>query len=86
MKKLFKIIGVIILFVTIASFSSLSFKGKAIKQNSSSDQTLVKALQGVRAPADTAYFNSKQCIINAGFTWTGVTKMLPSSQILTCIE
>lgn len=83
MKKLFKICSLIFLFLFMASFVSLEASKSDIISEINSQQ-LIKAYQAEKNGI-TAYFNSKQCAINAGFTLTGVVAMLPPSQVFTCI-
>lgn len=83
MKKLFKICSLIFLFLFMASFVSLEASKSDIISEINSQQ-LIKAYQAEKNVI-TAYFNSKQRAINAGFTLTGVVAMLPPSQVFTCI-
>ena len=83
MKRLFKICSLTFLFLLMASFVSVDTSISNVNSEISKQQ-LIKAYQAEK-DGITAYFNSKQCAINAGFTLTGVVAMLPPSQVFTCI-
>ena len=84
MKNLFKIFSLMFLFLTMVSFISLDASNLTNTSTSEVKQELIRAYEAEKNGM-TAYFNSKQCAINAGFTLTGNVAMLPPSQVFTCI-
>ncbi|NHN25344.1 hypothetical protein FIA58_006605 [Flavobacterium jejuense] len=80
MKNFFNVFGLMLLFVTMASFT--------LQESSSSSALEVSPpmVQGYEAVKNgtTIYFSTQQCAINNGYTLTGNVAMLPETQVYIC--